>query len=237
MRIKIKSFLQQCLATLLPYQCILCTQPSQTQLDLCANCFKDLPRIRQACQRCGLPLSHANLSCGMCLKSPPPYDYLCAPFHYQQPISYIISALKFRQKLNHAQLLGQILARELQQRINILPELIIPVPLHQQRLLERGYNQALEMAKPISHLLKIPIDYNSCIRTKATQAQTGLSCSERLQNIKNAFHLAHDFDATRIAILDDVVTTTSTVSELCKVLRSYGIQHIQIWCCARTRLK
>lgn len=229
--------LRQCVEILLPHYCILCGSSSQTYLDLCVGCLNDLPRIKTACAYCGIPLIHANSICGTCLKKRPLYNSLFAPFHYQHPINYIISAIKFRHKLSFTQLLGNLVAKELQQHIKLLPDVIIPIPLHPERLRDRGYNQALEIAKPISHLLQIPIDYSVCIRTKMTQQQTGLVLAERIKNIRNAFHVAHDFMAKKVAIVDDVVTTGSTVTELCKVLRAYGVEHIQVWSCARTSLK
>jgi ComF family protein len=165
---------------------------------------------------------------------PPIYDSCYAMFYYVPPIDYLITACKFRHKLNYTKLLGLLLAKFLTARLTDLPELIIPVPLHKQRLAERGYNQALEIARPISHALHIPLDYSCCRRTRATQAQTELTLQARHKNVKNAFAIQREITAKRIAIVDDVMTTGSTVAELAKALKCYGVQHIQVWCCART---
>lgn len=232
-----KTFLSKSLASLLPQQCILCASSTHTEKGLCQACIADLPLIKRPCQHCGMPLTKTNLICGKCITNPPPYSQLIAPFLYKNPLDHIVSALKFHNKLTYTELLGTLVAAELPKRIQHMPEIIIPVPLHKGRLKERGYNQALEIAKPISRLLQIPIDYRSCMRHKLTQAQTGLTIGERKLNIKNAFQIQRDFSAKSVAIFDDVVTTGSTANELCNVLKSYGVKHIQIWCCARTILK
>ncbi|MDF2867854.1 MAG: hypothetical protein K0S11_1324 [Gammaproteobacteria bacterium] len=232
----LKKRLNQCLDLILPPACILCDAACKSTINLCQACIADLPYIKQACKTCGLPLSNANLTCGACLINPPIYDRLVTPFYYQHPLNFIVTAIKFHNKLNYAKILGLLLADAVRQRVFNLPEIIIPIPMHRERLKERGYNQALEIARPISRLLDIPIDYQSCARLKSTSPQTGLKTKQRRQNIKNAFHIRRDFTAKHVALVDDVVTTGSTITELCKVLKSYGVKHIQIWGCARTVL-
>jgi ComF family protein len=117
-----------------------------------------------------------------------------------------------------------------------LPSLIIPVPLHPKRLRERGFNQALEIAKPISKKLKIPIDKKSCYRIRHTAAQSGLSQSDRLKNLANAFEMKKPLIAKHIALIDDVMTTGQTLMELANLLYKNGVEKIDIWCCAKTFL-
>ena len=113
------------------------------------------------------------------------------------------------------------------------PQLIIPVPLHPSRYRERGYNQTLEIARTLTRRLGIPLDYQSCIRSIATQSQTELTGKERRRNVSRAFAMAKPLNAARVAILDDVVTTGATVNALAKVLRHAGVRQIDVWACSR----
>lgn len=117
-----------------------------------------------------------------------------------------------------------------------LPEVLIPVPSHQTRLRRRGFNQAIELARVVSRHTGIVLSLNDCQRLQARQAQRGLSAQERRQNIAGAFglrqnHLLHRY--RRLAIIDDVVTTTATVNELARCLRHDREQRIDIWAVAR----
>lgn len=116
-----------------------------------------------------------------------------------------------------------------------MPECIIPVPLHQQRLRERGFNQALELSRIISKQLNIPLNYSLCHRDKATPFQSGLSAKQRKQNLKNAFKVAKNHSYQHVAIFDDVVTTGTTVNELARQLKQSGVRTIEVWAIARTR--
>jgi ComF family protein len=201
---------------------------------LCSACYQELPWLKNACLRCARPLSLPNLICGFCLKKPPLYQQTLALWHYQPPLAQLLVALKFQGKLIYGHILGELLAEVVAQRYPTgLPELIIPVPLHPQRLKERGYNQALELAKPLKKL-GIKIAPRVCLRIKATEPQMKLPAKLRKTNLKNAFALAAPITAQHVAIVDDVVTTGHTVAELCKVLRKAGVQRIDVWCCARS---
>jgi ComF family protein len=219
--------------------CVLCGLSSGRSLDICMECEAELPWIQYACHQCGEPFdTKDNTKCGDCLKQHPPFDKTIALFYYKKPIDNFITALKFADKLIYARILGDLLTVKLMKYYHNnsykLPEIIIPVPLHHQRLRERGYNQALEIARLIAKKLRIVIDYKSCRRIKHTQAQALLPFKERKKNLIKAFTVKHNFKAKHIAIIDDVVTTGSTVSALSKVMRKQGVQTIDIWCCART---
>jgi ComF family protein len=155
---------------------------------------------------------------------------------YLPPITKLIMELKFHHKLVNAEILGQLMAQTLQKRWyynKSLPDVIIPVPLHTQRLQERGFNQALEIARPISDRLQIPLDTLSCQRARHTTAQATLVAEQRHQNVKNAFVIHQDFTGRTIALLDDVITTGQTVAELSKTLKKAGAKRIDIWAIAR----
>ena len=220
---------------LLPSYCLLCGQAGEDQLDLCRACRNDLFLLKNTCERCALPLqgNHASGICGACLKRPPHYDSAFSLYHYQQPASHLIHGLKFGGHLRNARLLGTLLARELLAQSVEMPEAILPVPLHARRLRERGFNQSIELARPASRALGLPLGRDLVTRSRPTSPQTALDIKQRRQNLRNAFVVAGKIPYSHIAILDDVVTTGSTVNELAKVLRRSGVQTIQVWSIAR----
>jgi ComF family protein len=222
---------------LFPYVCIICNLRSDTNRDLCSFCKNELPWILNPCEQCGTQLTGVSLQkCGSCLKSPLPFDQTIALFHYENPIVSLITKLKFHNNLVYARVLGQLLLERiikhyLEQR---LPDCIIPIPLHSHRLKERGYNQSLELARPISKKLGVSIEYKSCQRVIATQPQTSLTAEQRKKNIHNAFQIATEFNTNHVAVIDDVITTSSTMTEFCNTLKKHNIAKIDVWCIAKT---
>lgn len=217
---------------LFPATCVLCGQVASGDLDLCSGCRADLPRVAGACRRCGLPLAGVGgVECGECLQDPPPWSRTLAPWRYDDPIKYLIHAMKFRQKLTLARVLGMLLAEECS-RDEYRPDVLVPVPLHASRLRERGYNQALELARPISQRLGVPLD-GLVERVRATQAQSDLPSTQRERNIRGAFEVRRPVSGKRVAIVDDVMTTGATVREIAATLMAAGAQDVQVWVVAR----
>lgn len=224
---------------LFPAACVLCGKAGADNRELCADCLGDLPFNSVACPRCAqaLPIQAAvNSLCGHCQQSPPTYDHAFSLFQYSHPASKLILRLKFNAKLNMARLLGELMAEHLQQRRQDLPQLIIPVPLHRWRLCGRGFNQALELARPVARKLGIPIDYQSCVRTRKTAVQSKLPAKEKRANVKGAFSVIKPIQARHVAIMDDVMTTGHTLEEVAKVLRQAGVERIDVWVVARASL-
>lgn len=226
---------------LLPSACVLCDVGTKGPLDLCGACMLDLPWLQTVCVRCAQPLSleySVEKICGVCLRQQPFFNKTVAMFSYQEPIKKLITGIKFQKKLVYAKLLGELFVQRLSTAYHKdrWPEIIIPVPLHRLRLQERGFNQAVELAKPISKKFKIKVDLHSCQRILATTAQMDLPATERYANVKNAFAIKARLKAKHVAILDDVMTTGNTVNELSKVLYKNGVARIDVWCCARTDL-
>lgn len=225
---------------LLPHTCFLCKFPSDRPQDLCSACLKSLPILPQSCPRCAKTLWNPKLSitiCKTCRKKPPPFEALYALFSYESPITKLIMELKFHDRLVNAQILGELMAEAIQEQWyhkSPLPDCILPVPLHPKRLRERGYNQALEIARPIAKALKLPIETQLCVRIKHTLAQAQLSRRKRRKNIKNAFAVHGQINNRHIAVLDDVITTGQTLNAICTTLRKAGARQIDVWCCART---
>ncbi|MGI8740548.1 MAG: ComF family protein [Gammaproteobacteria bacterium] len=203
-------------------------------LDLCAACEDELPRPGLACARCGLPVTSSDVTvCGTCQKKPPAFDAVTALFQYQPPVNHLIHQLKFHGRLSHARLLGQLLAKHLSARSGVPPECIVPVPLHPRRIRERGFNQALELARHVGRRLRVPVDFKSARRIRHTDTQTDLPAKARRSNVRGAFKIATDFRACHVAILDDVVTTGATVDELARSLRRVCAERIEVWSIAR----
>lgn len=241
-------FAEQTLALLYPPTCVLCGAPGAAGLDLCAGCHADLPLIGPHCARCAQPFSgqknpsgesgsNAAGLCGRCQREPPPFERCTAAFRYEDPLPTLVGSMKFQSKLNLVRLLGELLADALKDESRRPgwqpPAAILPVPLHPQRLRSRGYNQALELARVVSRRLAIPVDSGCCQRRRPTQAQAELNERRRLTNIRGAFEVTSEVPR-QLAILDDVVTTGATVSELARVLKRAGCEQIDIWALART---
>jgi ComF family protein len=170
--------------------------------------------------------------CGRCLSRHPAFDETYAPFIHQGAIRHLIGTLKFGANYKNARLLGMLLAEHLQQTAE-RPELILPVPLHKSRYRERGFNQAIEIARTVGKELQIPLDLASCRRHRDTPHQTQLTAKKRRKNLKNAFSVIKPIHARHIAILDDVMTTGSTAHELAYVLKKAGASRVDVWVCAR----
>jgi len=220
-----------------PPTCVLCGAPGHAGLDLCQGCWADLPHNSEACPRCALPLpagQEAGTPCGPCQRHPPPFTASHAAFRYEDPLPALVAGMKFRTRFNLLRLLGQCLTQALVEQGAERPGLIIPVPLHPRRLRERGYNQALELARQPAAALGLPIDSVTCIRARPTSAQVGLGDQERRRNVRGAFAVVRRPEARHVALLDDVVTTGSTVSELSRVLLAAGVERVDVWAVART---
>ena len=216
-------------------RCVLCGDRASVDMELCDGCLGDLPALGDGCPRCGEPTPGAQV-CGACQRQPPPYDYLYAPFRYQMPLDWLVQGLKFERRLNHARLLAAVVKR-VWQPPDAAPDLLIPVPLHASRLRERGFNQAIELFAPLAKQMAVPIARRLVVRRHATPAQAGLDARSRRRNVRGAFALRGAPDLVKgrsVVILDDVVTTGSTVAELARVLRRAGAERIGVWALART---
>lgn len=219
---------------LLPPVCLLCGAAGADGHDLCAGCATDLPRNLAACPVCALPLAVGQPGpCDACRTHPPAYDRAFALFRYRHPVNFLIRRLKFSGRLSHAHLLGDLFADALAERGGPWPDCIIPVPLHPRRLRERGFNQALELARPAAARFQIPLLAESLRRVRYTTPQTRLDARARQTNPLGAFALSQPLSGRRVALLDDVMTTSSTVAECARVLRAGDVADIEIWIISR----
>ncbi len=228
---KVNGWLKNVQPWLFPPVCLLCGAGGAG--DVCAACEADLPWLRAACSVCAAPLPVAGV-CGRCLRQPPPFDKAHALWRYAAPADALILRLKFAGKLSVARYLGACMAERLGARDAPLPQALIPVPLHATRLRERGFNQAVELARPLAAALGIVLDYRSCARVRATEAQAALPAAARKRNVRGAFAVARPLRYAHVAIVDDVMTSGHTVAALSTALRKAGVRRVEVWVCART---
>lgn len=223
---------------LFPYRCCLCDQLSDCDQDLCTTCYATLPWIEDRCFRCGLCLENGleAIYCVRCQTHPPAFDRLCTLFSYEPPVIQLITGLKFAAKFAYGQLLGKWLNQHITQvwyKNSPLPEAIVPIPLHVSRLRKRGFNQALELLGTVKKEQNIPIITHACEKIRNTPPQAQMSKQNRKRNLNNAFRLKGTFPFKHAVIMDDVVTTGSTVNALSTVLKEAGVVTVDIWCICR----
>lgn len=217
--------------------CPLCERAAARH-SLCPGCHVDLPWNRDACRSCALPVPAGQPYCGACRQTPPRQWRCVAPLRYEFPVDHLVAGLKYHRRLDHAPVLGRLLAAA-QPAAGPCPELLLPVPLHPRRLAERGYNQALEVARPLARALGLPLETRLLHRTRATAAQMTLDAATRARNPKGAFaldarRLAALGKPRRIALVDDVMTTGATLDAIACLLQRAGVAHIEYWVVART---
>lgn len=222
---------------LLPFLCCLCGDKTNTNRDLCSVCRATLPWAEDRCYRCGLRMHNNHLSCCQtCIDNPPAFDRVCTLFSYDAPVTKLVTGLKFGRQLAYGRILGDMLAdavlNDWYQDGNF-PEAVIPMPLHAKRLKTRGYNQSLELAWPITKRSKITLLSQVVKRIRSTKPQSGLNAEQRRHNVSKAFAIPIPLMLEHVAILDDVVTTGNTVSELCMALKQAGVLQVDVWCICR----
>ena len=217
---------------LLPPRCLVCTEPGADGIDLCAACREALPWNRCACARCGLPLALAAPACPACLRRPPPFAATAAVFRYGFPLDRLVPRFKFHGDLAAGALLAGLLAPTLAAAPR--PQALVPVPLHRRRLRERGYDQALELARPLARALDVPLLADALRRTRATAAQSTLRAGARRRNVRGAFGVSASARwPAHVALVDDVMTTGATLRECARVLRAAGVARVDVWVAAR----
>lgn len=221
------------LATLPGQDCLLCGISSGSDI-LCPDCARDLPRLPgPSCPRCALPTPAGEL-CGHCLSHAPHYDATLAAFRYGFPVDKLIHAFKYGHRLALAPYLGRHLARLAEVRLAGAVDLIVPLPLHIERLRERGFNQALELARPVGAALNLPVDAGCCSRVRHTPAQADLPWGKREKNIRAAFHCPEDLTGKRVILVDDVMTTGASLNECARTLKLHGAAEVTLLVVART---
>lgn len=214
-----------------PLSCLLCGAASDTQ-PLCPGCRADLPWHRQPqCPQCAIPTPDGQL-CGACLQHPPAFDHTQAALTYAFPLDQMIPRLKYHGQLAIAPVLGECLAQALEHAPR--PDRLIAMPLHAARIRERGFNHATEIARTLARKLGLTLDLDSCRRTRDTPPQMGLKHDARRRNVRGAFSCSGEVQGQRIALIDDVMTTGTSLDELAATLKLAGAQEVSCWVVART---
>lgn len=214
---------------ILPERCVLC-DAAAIETSLCERCYAALPWLPAAqCPQCAVPTSE-GLLCGSCLAHPPRFDAIRAAFAYEWPLAPLIHRYKYGSNLALARLFAHCLAA----RVRTAVDLVIPMPLADERLAERGFNQALEIARGVCRRKGLGLAADACRRVRATAPQATLPWKERARNIRGAFVCDADLSGLRVAVVDDVLTTGATLNELARNLRKAGAREIQGWVVART---
>lgn len=220
---------------LLPPACLLCGELLPTDhsaQSFCHDCSANISPLEAThCSLCAQPFPDSTSThlCGICLKRPPSFSIVHAAGSYQGTIKNAVQRLKYRNQVTLARPLGQLIGNVVKAAGDeFIPDYIVPVPLHPDRLRRRGYNQALELARPIARLLGVPVNTSLLQRIRKTPQQQGLSAIERRSNLHNAFDLTMTPSAERILLVDDVMTTGETVRECCRTLLTGDIMEVQV---------
>ena len=215
-----------------PAHCLACGGRGSDGSDLCTACHAGLPWLHHACPRCALPLPVPATVCGACLRTPPPLDAIHAAFLYAPPLDRLLPRFKFHGDLAA----GRLLAALMRETTPSFPHdaAIVPIPLHRRRLRQRGYDQALELAKPLAAACDLPLRDDLLRRARATAAQSRLHADQRKRNLRNAFEV----DAAAVlppcvVLVDDVMTTGATLHVAARALRKAGVARVEAWVCAR----
>jgi ComF family protein len=223
---------------LLPSSCALCGETCGAVV--CAPCQQQYVAERPRCLRCANPLHDAGRPlCGSCLADPPSFDTTVVAADYALPLDQLVLQLKFGARLALAPWFAQLLRDAVLARPGfLLPELLCPVPLGPRRLVERGFNQALEIARPLAVSLGVSLQPKLALRALDTRAQSGVAPSERKQNMRGAFSVAPemlDLIAGRhVGVVDDVMTSGHTLDELASALKQAGAARVSNLVFART---
>ncbi len=227
---------------LLPPVCLLCGKflpTNHSVQSFCHDCLASMSPLGPAhCSRCAQPFPDSTSIhlCGNCLKRPPAFSIVHAAGLYQGGIKDAVQRLKYRNQISLAKPLGQLIGNVIEAaKADFVPDCIVPVPLHLDRLRQRGYNQALEVSRPIAKQLGITVDTGLLQRIRNTPPQQGLPAIERRSNLRNAFDLTLTLSdpsltsaAQRILLVDDVMTTGETVRECCRTLLAGGVGEVQV---------
>jgi len=225
--------LPRLLQVLWPPRCLVCGERGDRGRDLCRSCAGALPWLRTACPTCALPLPMPASACGACLRRAPPLAAVHAAFVYARPLDRLLPRFKFHGDLAAGRLLSQLLADACADWTH--PAALVPIALHRARLRQRGYDQALELARPLARRHGIALRPQLLVRTRATAAQSvQADASARRRNLRDAFTVPAGIALpAHVVLVDDVMTTGATLHAAAKALRRAGVARVDAWVCAR----
>ena len=223
-----------------PPRCLVCRGRGAHGLDLCLACADALPWLGAACARCAIPLPGAmpgpGAVCSACLQHPPPLAETHAACLYGAPLDRLLPRFKFHHDLAVGRLLAQLMAQAFASLPDGWPQpaAVLPIPLHPRRLRQRGYDQALELARPLARALQLPLLTGALARTRDTAPQSRLQAIQRQCNLKDAFRIDHRTALpAHVVLVDDVMTTGATLHVAADALQRAGVARVDAWVCAR----
>lgn len=219
---------------LYPPTCLVCGLAAESDSDCCSGCRDDLPTVASGCARCGLELARSVEQCGRCLARPPCFDAAFPAFAYRGPVEGLVQRFKFNRDLAAGRVLAEQMARRIQALQPPMPDCLVPVPLHYRRRWWRGFNQAELLCRDLVRCLGSPEWRPLLRRRQATAAQLALPAERRRGNVRGAFAARPIPPGVRhVALVDDVMTTGSTLDECARILKAAGIQRVDVWVVAR----
>ncbi|HLX24888.1 MAG TPA: ComF family protein [Usitatibacter sp.] len=217
---------------ILAQDCALCGGRSDSEL-VCPECRDALPRIARACARCAIPLATKAMFCGECARpARHRFDDALAVFEYRFPVDRLVQRFKYAGDLAMGRWLAERLAAAAANRER--PDLVVATPLANRSLRERGFNQALVLARHVCAALALPCELAAVSKERETPKQEGLGRRQRVENLRDAFRCELRLSGEHVALVDDVVTTGATASALARVLRERGAGRVSVWAVART---
>lgn len=237
----VKQFFNVLLDVIIPPLCHICHSfiPNADQLHICPACRENLPLVvSPLCTICGIPFTGTGNDhrCGACQSNPPQYDIARAHFLYEGPLRELIHSFKYNRMMHLRRPLALLALAGADDFMKHSPHFIVPVPLHRSRLRQRGFNQAVLIGKTLSQQLSLPMQPDALVRTRQTQPQIDLSAAERRLNVKGAFSVREPdlIAGKRVLLLDDVMTTGSTMNECARELKNAGAELVIAATIART---
>ena len=217
------------LAALLPQDCLLCGAPAANAA-LCAACRADLPALpAERCPVCA-DTSPSGQRCGACLSKPPHFDETLVALPYHFPADKLVHSLKYMRRLATADLLATAMLAGPRPT----GDLIVPLPLHPNRLAERGFNQSVEIGRHLARATGLPMQVDAGIRVRDTVPLASLPWQARRKAIRHAFEVPHDLAGKKIIVIDDVMTSGATLDEFARMLKAAGAIHVCNWVATRT---
>ena len=218
------------LSALLPANCYVCGALAGRAM-VCPRCRAEFPLLpAELCPVCALA-SPAGAICGACRRAPPPYAASLALYPYAFPIRELIHALKFDANFGVLGLFSEELAQAV---LRCGADCVVPVPVHRRRLAERGFNQAVLIARPVAKSLGVPLLLDAVVKDRVSVPQAGLTREARRANVRGAFRAVRRFDGARVLVVDDVMTSGATLTEVALALRAAGALSVENLVLART---
>lgn len=226
---------------LLPPRCLGCGKLVETAHSLCAGCWQGIAFLEPPlCARCGYPFeveAGEGALCAACSREPPPWDRARAVFRYDEKSRRLILGFKYGDRTDAAKAFGVWLARAGRELLEGA-DLLVPVPLHWTRLFSRRYNQSALLAQAVSKISGVPADPAALVRRRRTPPQGRLDRTARRRNVRGAFAVparkAANLAGRRVVLIDDVLTTGSTLGACVAALLQAGVASVDALTLART---